>query len=432
MVSPILDPALTGLNNLPSFPPRSSNVANTSFLLGAYLNLLAAGVNAAALTDHVAWVDSVNGDDATAVVGDLSHSFFTVEAAIAAVSSGSLILVQPGTYNLSAGITVPAGVVIRGLSNQNTIIQKLGVTATTTLVTMGESSSIEDITIKLTAAGHQTLTGISFPGTTTATATALNVRVIVDNSTASDGGTSQVIGIRVAATSTPAFGVNPPTIANSVVTVTSAGLGTKRGILLDTSISYMRMLGSIFACLRTGIGAGSYIGAEVNIAGGILALIGGGYNGFSADMSQTAGSLEVLGVQLTNDNANAKGFAVLAASPRFAWGTNGGVASGTRFLYPGTSPESVNEIKIRLANKGIIKSIQVRARIGPGAARVDTYTLRKNGVDTVVTTSLTAAAVDNLNNNVSVAFAATDDLSMQVVTAASSTTVDVTIVVEVY
>lgn len=383
------------------------------------------------LTGNTVWVDAVYGNDATGARGDGGKPFLTVEAAIAVALSGDVVTVRPGTYNVATTLTLPTGVAMRGYSRDNTTIQKLNVTADTTLLTMGESSSIQDLRFRLTSTGHHTLKGVLWSGTTTATAHADHCFVDVDNSTAGDAGTSNVYGVHVTATSTPAR-ITSVASNDVIVNVTSAGLGNKRGVLLDTSVAYFRNESSIYSAVRTGAAAGSYIGGEVNIASGILAMNSGGYEGTSADMSETAGSLEVLGVDLTNDNANGKGFLVTQASPRFTWGVVGALPSGVRYLYPGTANDSANEIFTLLAAKGIIKSLTVYSRIAPGVGHTDVFTLRKNGVNTALAVSLVDTAQSAQILTVSVSFLASDRLSISANTAVGSASDDIVIVAEIY
>jgi hypothetical protein len=397
------------------------------FKLGDYLNNITTG----ALTGNQLWVDAVNGNDATAVSGDFALPFLTVEAALAVAVAGDTVMLRPGIYNPVAGLTVPASVSIVGTTRLTSQIQMLNVVADTTLVTMGEGSSVESVTLLLTSTGHHTLKGVLFGGLTPETAELHDCLVEVDNQTASDLGTSDVAAIHVASTA-PASNSEVQPINDCIGHAHSAGLGTKRGILLDTTASLMRTKNSTFSALRTGAGAGSYIGAEVNIAGGILVLQGGIVEGTSADMSQTAGSLRVSAVDLTNDNANGKGFTVLQSCPRFAWGCAAAPNSGTRYFYVGTAPDTANEVKTRLAAKGILKSLQVRSRIAPSAGHTDTFTVRKNGVDTGITVSLVDTAVSAMIDTVSVAFAAGDDISLKAVTSGGSTTSDVVCVAEIY
>jgi hypothetical protein len=412
-----------------TFPAANAAGALTNNGSGT-LSWTAVAPASSSLTGNMLWVDAVNGNNATAVRGNDGLPFLTVEAALAAALSGDVVMVRPGTYNVAATLTLPTGVALRGYNRDTTTIQKLLVTADTTLLTMGESSSIQDLRIRLTSAEHHTLKGVLWPGTTTATAHADHCYIDVDNSTAGDAGTSNVYGVHVTATSTPAR-ITSVASNDVIVNVTSAGLGNKRGILLDTSIAYFRNESCIYSAVRTGAAAGSYIGGEINVLGGILAMNSGGYEGTSADMSETAGSLEVLGVDLTNDNANGKGFLVTQASPRFTWGIIGVVPSpSTRYLYPGTANDSGVEIFTRLAAKGIVKSLIVRSRVAPGVG-TDVYTLRKNGVNTALTVSLTGAAVSAQILTASVSFSSSDDLSVSV-SSTGGAGADVVIVAEIY
>lgn len=379
------------------------------------------------------FVDAVYGNDAGAAVGNASRPYLTVEAAIAAASAGDLICVRAGTYTLSAGITIPANTSIHGTAHQITVIEMTNVTSDTTLVTMGENSSVNELTFRVTSAEHHNLTCVLFPGLTTSTCLISRCNIEVDNSGASDGGTSDGYGIRIAATSTPVVGEDHACISDCLVSVNSAGSGTKRALFSGTSLSNTRTEHSIFACSRTGAGAGSYIGVEVNFTGSKISMNAGACSGTSADMSQTLGTLEIFSVELTHDNANGKGFTVTQACPRYTWGISGAIPNGvTRFLYPGTAAESANEIFNKMPSKCIVKSISVRARVAPGVGVSDVFTLRKNGVDTAITATLSGTNTSALTTNTSVSFAANDDLSMKIVTGASSATNDVIIIVELY
>lgn len=378
---------------------------------------------------NILLVDAVNGNDATASVS--GSSFLTVDAAIAAATSGQEIHVMPGTYNLSAGITMPSGVSLRGADTGTVFIQMLSVVADTTLVTMGTNTRIEDVTLKLTSSEHHTLKGVVFPGTTTSSAKLRTLVLTVDNSGASDAGTSNVYGVHVAATSTPGRQVSA--IRAVTVSVASAGLGNKRGILADTSACnfYTRDVNTIVT--RTGSGAGSYIGVETNFAGIMLAYDAGSIEGFSADVSQTLGSIELGPVNLINANANALAFTPTVISTAYVFADAGGLPSNaTRFMRPGTDPVAASEIFIRVPKKTVILGISIRAISGPGGALVDTWTVRKNGADTGLAVSLTGAATLNENSAVSVSFAEGDSLSVKVVTAVATGTSDCVITVDVY
>ena len=79
-----------------------------------------------------------------------------------------------------------------------------------------------------------------------------------------------------------------------------------------------------------------------------------------------------------------------------------------------------------------MRAIFVRAVAGPGGAIVDTFIVRKNGVDTAMTVTLTGAQTSNIRDDVSVTFAAGDDLSIRVQTGSGTNTQDVVVQVELF
>jgi hypothetical protein len=220
---------------------------------------------------NTAIVDAVYGNNSTASVG--GSPYLTIEAAIsgitAAGATGKTIWVLPGTYNLSAGITIPDGSSLRGLSVQTVVIQMLGVNADTTLVSMGTNSRVEDVTLKLTSSGHYTLKGIVFGGTTTNDAKLRTSVLTVDNSGADDTGTSNVYAIECngpgATPATPgSFSFN--SLKGSTINVYSNGNGNKRGIIVtNTNVVSTRDLNIYVAKPREPTtSTGSYVGVETN------------------------------------------------------------------------------------------------------------------------------------------------------------------------
>lgn len=379
------------------------------------------------LAGNTVFVDSVNGNDTTGARGDFTKPFLTVAAGLAAAQSGDQVSVLSGTYNLAAGITIPAGVSLRGSDTSGCIIQMLGVGGATTLITMGDNTRLEDATLNLTSSGHHTLTGVLFGGTSNATAKLRTLVINVDNS-AAGAGTSNVTGVLVQATGTPARKVNQIRATTISVTTDAGNLGVVRGVLQDTSISNFSLRDT--NVVVSGIG----IGCEINIASGVLTVLGGMVNGATADVSQTAGTLELGQVVLQNSNANGKTFTALAISSMITFSDPGTLPNNqTRFMYPGCETVTASEIKIRLGRQAVVKSLSVRAITAPGAAKTDTWTVRKNGVDTLLTTSLSGAAqVNNADLTNSVSFASGDDLSLKLVTALNTGTTEAIVVIELY
>ncbi|WP_342602885.1 hypothetical protein [Peribacillus sp. FSL E2-0159] len=79
-----------------------------------------------------------------------------------------------------------------------------------------------------------------------------------------------------------------------------------------------------------------------------------------------------------------------------------------------------------------MKALNVRSVIGPGTSNTDTWTIRKNGIDTPLTVSLTGSQTSTINNNVSVSFQAGDNLSLKVTTSAGTAVSDTVLQVDVF
>jgi hypothetical protein len=369
-------------------------------------------------------VDGTFGDDLTGLRERLDKPFASVSVALAVAQSGDGIFIRNGTYNDS--FTIPDGVCVRGSCIGGVTIQKLGVTANTTLVTMGENSRLEDVALKLTSSGHYTLTGVKFGGTTSATAKLRTATVTVDNSGAG-AGSSDVTGILVQSSGTPGREINA--IRAVTATVLSAGSGKKRGLLSDTTAGNFFSRDSNFVA-RGGTDA---IAIEVNQAGSLIGIVTGVAEGDTADVSQTAGSLELGQIDLIHSNANGKGFTATQISFSVVWADPGGVPSNaTRYLRPGSATMAIAEIKLNVPRKAVIKKLHVRAASGPGAGKSDVFTVRKNGVDTGLTVTLSDTNTIVSDDAVSVSFSANDDVSLKLVTAVASATTDIVCVVEMY
>nr|WP_259455521.1 hypothetical protein [Bacillus sp. PK3_68] len=174
-----------------------------------------------------------SGDDSKGSIG--GSPFKTINGAIAAINAlgatGITILVFPGMYDEK--IVMPPGNSLRGLSLSTVTIRQQNVTANSTLVTMGENTRVEDVSLLLTSSNHVSLVGIAFPGTTSQTAKLRTTSLTVDNSAASTTGTSNVYGVHSYGTGNPLDYVDA--VRSSVVVVRSAGLGTKRALLVNTT-----------------------------------------------------------------------------------------------------------------------------------------------------------------------------------------------------
>lgn len=377
-------------------------------------------------------VDSAFGNDSNGAKN--GPPFRTIQAAVAVASSGDCICLHPGTHTLTAGVTLPTGVNLVSLSLYSVTVQMLNVTADTTLLTMGEGCAVENVSFNLTSTQHRTLKGVVFPGTTSATAKLRLVNITVDNSGAGDGGTSNVYGIHHTGSGAPNDSTNA--VRNSTVVVNSAGLGNKRGILCDSASAgnEISFRDTNVRVSRTGAAAGSYIGIETNHANASISFRTGAVNSaVTADISQTAGTIEVGSTHLHNSTANGLGFQTTLQPNNVIWGDSGGMPSGaTRFFRFGTDAVTANEPAIRLSDQTLVWNLTILAVTAPGAGKTDTWTVRKNGVDTLLVGTLSNAETSKIISNVSVTFSPGDTLSLKVVTAGATAASDIQVTVDMY
>ena len=366
-------------------------------------------------------VDTVYGTDASGQAFPFTYAFKTVNAAIPYLTSGSTLYIYPGTYSLSAGITIPEGTAIRGANVQTSVIQMLNVTANTTLVTMGKNTRLEDLTIKLTSAGHYTLKGIVFGGTTTANAKLRTSVITVDNSGASVGGTSTVIGVECNGTGTlgPAsFSFN--SLKGSTINIFSNGGGTKRGVLVsNTNIVTTRDLNIYVAKPTNTASTGSYVGVETsdtNNTGSIqlrTTTIGtvtptAGQSYTASDILQTNPTtivdptyLASAGIQvgpvtdLVTKTAGGKGFSTYNYPTTIYFGLKDDLKTGDEpaggYLWPGTLVATKNKFPdagipaafYRFQQPAILSGISAFMTIGPGAlnsGHTTTFIVRRTPV----------------------------------------------------
>lgn len=363
-------------------------------------------------------VDTVYGNDTSGAAFPFTYAFKTINAAISYLTSGSTMYIYPGTYTLSAGITIPDGSSIRGASLQTVILQMTGVTTNTTLITMGNNTRLEDITMKLTSAGHYTLKGIVFGGTTAANAKLRTCVLTVDNSTASVGGTSTVTGVEcngTGALSSSSFSFN--CLKGSTVNVYSNGGGNKRGILVsNTNTVTTRDLNVYVAAPTNTASTGSYVGIETadsantgsiqlrsTTVGTVTPTSGQTYT--ASDILQTNPStisdptyLASPGIQigpgtdLVTKNAGSKGFSTYVYGTTIYYGLKGNLTTGNEaagaYMWPGTQaatnhvfPDSGTPAAFyKFQQPGILSGISISLSVGPGTGYTTTFIVRRTPV----------------------------------------------------
>lgn len=350
--------------------------------------------------------------------------FATIGAALAASQPGDVIWVFPGVYNES--IIIPDNRSVVGLSFKEVIIQKTDVTTATDLVTMGENSSLQNVTLNLTSALHVSLRGGVFPGTTSATSSWNNVYLTVDNSGASGGGNSNVYGVQSTGTGFPAFGFS--TLLASSITVNSIGNGVKRGILVNSA--------SGFTINDTNVvmnGGNNSIGAETNNIAASFIATSSNIGGTIADISQTLGSLSITATKLVHSQANGNGFHTASSSGDIIWLDPNPITSGSMlFMGPGTVQSSNTEFFIPIVQPLLVRALAAHAVTPSGGSETTTFTLRKNGVDTVFTVVLVGNQTDNVNASASVHFEPGDTISLQIDTSALAATANVSLLMDLY
>lgn len=378
---------------------------------------------------RVAIVDDINGNDGTGTVN--GPPFKTVQAAIGAVADGDLIWVLPGAYNLpAAGITIPQGVTIHGISRDRVTLQVLNAVANTVLVKMSNRCALRNVSLKMTSNDHVDLTAIEFGGTSADMSRVSQFRIDIDNRNAA-AGTSDIYGIRSFGTGQPPLDEN--VLINGEIFIASTRMGDKRGVISDTSANTLNAHDLVVSVTRpTGPVQGSYIGVEVS-GNGTVNLRGCVIQGETADVSRTVGDLMLQNTYLVNNNANGLGFTALLAPAQVLMADQNAIQTNvTRYMRPGTAAASVSETRIR-APRMLVRRMSVRAQTGPGANRTDTWTLRKNGADTALTVGLTGNATSGSNEAMSVPYNGTgDDYSIKVTAANNSNTSDYVVALEVY
>ena len=136
-------------------------------------------------TGNVVWVDAVNGNNATGLVGRIDKPFLTITAALAAASTGQTVLLCPGTYtDATINASSKPGVSIIGIDSMNCVLQPT-LTNGVAFFTPGASATYGHFAIKYNATGTvANAYAINLTGTVNATSHFEEITVI-DSSTGS-------------------------------------------------------------------------------------------------------------------------------------------------------------------------------------------------------------------------------------------------------
>ena len=353
------------------------NTSSNSIILEEYVGSGSAALSLPVL-GNVARVDQVYGNDSLGSIG--GYPYQTINGAVNAVTSavnsgvgptGSSIWVMPGTYNLSTGIVLATGSALRGMNTQTVAINMLNVTGPTTLVTMGPSTRLEDVTLNVsTSTGGVPITGIRFPGNTSTTA---KLRTAVVNATSTapySGNGGNVYGILSDGTTT-----NPNILSSSIairaatINVSSSATGTIRGIAVTGPCQFSIRDTIVYATGPTGPTGTSTIGVEAANTGSFVLLKTSSIFGSSSDISQAASlttgytgtTIQLSATDLLSANAGPNGFTVNTEPNQIYFsiiggnGSAGNISAGTYFLSTGS--QNANQLIAAAGSPGFGISI---------------------------------------------------------------------------
>jgi hypothetical protein len=328
------------LRNIPisSTPPLNTQVLSYDSVSGSWKP--SNGIPGLAHFGNVAVVDIVGGNDSTASIN--GNPFLTIQGAINASVAGTTIWVMPGTYNLPAGITLKSNTSLRGISLQGVIIQMTGVVTDTTLITMGTSTRLEDVTLNLSSASDVNLTAIYFPGSTATTAK-VRVCLINVNSTVPTL-TKTICGMfSDGSTTNPNIVLSTNAVQRTTTNVTgnlTSGSGKIRGWYFTGALQFSVRDTVIFA--NGGVGSNT-IGVETINTSSLIIIKTSTISGTYYDIRQPSGltiqnsGIQLCATDLVNANADDNGFQSNIDTGHLIFSILGNIGNSTHYLLPGTS-----------------------------------------------------------------------------------------------
>jgi hypothetical protein len=390
-------------------------------------------------------VDQINGNDATGAINGLP--FQTVNAAMTYMATlvlppdGVTCWILPGTYILTAGITIPATCAMRGLNTQTT---RIGWAAsvpggTATLLTMNDNTRLEDLTLTLSSTSVTTnLVGVTLPGTAGDTAKLRTMVLNVTNAGVATGSTTNVYGVL----SPGASALNPADFAlnftrGCTVNVSSNGGGNKRAILVSgPNTLSLRDTNFYVAAPTDPLSTGSYVGAECNNNLGQAAFrscsisgptTAGGYTG--SDVLQTLPAARDTygisigpGTDLIHRTTQGTPFALTTTPAILAFSINATLAAAPRYLWPGvlSSGGDATEVFFRFDRLVLIQGMSINMRVAPGAGHNVVFTVYRSatglggsGVATAMTVTVSDLNTTGINLTSAVTFNAGEYIALR-------------------
>jgi hypothetical protein len=218
-------------------------------------------------------------------------------------------------------------VTVRGVSAPSVFIQKSSVTSSTTVVTMGTNTRLEDVTVNATTAtAGITVTGVYFP---TGTQQVAKVRTSVISVTAIANATCYGV---LSSGSSSLTNNSADAFRACTITVNSSGSSPTRSIYVDGSNRIAFRDTNIYSG-----GAGTdCTAAEINDASGVLQIKTSSLNGSIRDIARTNGVLLLNAVDLVNGTTDGNSFTTSTANGILQYGIVGNIDAGTQYMLPGT------------------------------------------------------------------------------------------------
>ncbi len=366
-----------------------------------------------------------SGGSTTPVPG---QGYSTVESALASAIAGQVVFLCPATYTLSGPITIPAGVSIQGFEKTKCIISYTSTTSET-MITLSSNTSISNLTIEhICSTNAIDISTIAITGTN-------NVNSLISECVITGYHNSILTGgIKLVNITATGVYTDPSifTIKNCDMTVNSSTTGVNRTIH-HTGSGTISIDSSQLSCVRSSGTGTNFIGAENTT--GTLTITNSLLSGFTADISETGGSIRLgKSTVLNSPSANAKAFTILGGGWDWSFGDPATLANGTNYLYRGSSQMTANEVQYRVNKPSVLYGMYLNARLPAGVGNSTTITVRKNGVDTAATLALSGTATTATLSSVSVGFNSNDLISLKIVNVGSgmNTTQDIVAQLDFY
>ena len=457
------NPTLSSVGSAGTYGSSSVVPVITTDSKGRVTNVSSANINSYAFPKlgKTAIVDATNGNDTTGQVN--GAPFLTIEAAISYINTNSLtgvtIWVAPGSYALSAGITIPSTCAIRGSNTQTTLITLSASNpgGTVYMVTMGENTRLEDINLSLTSSNATTnLVGIRTPGSTSNTSKFRTGVLTVNNSGLAVGTSTNVYGILDDGTgylNAASFSFN--FTRGVTINVFSNGGGAKRGIIVsgENDITFRDTNIYVSAPVDSS-STGSYVGVETTVA-----LASAQFRTSSISGPTTAGSYtgsDILqttpgtgninygiqlgpGCDLINKTAGGRPFTTYVTPTTLVYSLRGHAPTGTAYLWQGVQTNSdATEIFYRFQQKSIVQGISVNMRVAPGSGHsvIINILKRVNGAGSSSSTSfsvtISGTSKSGSQYDTSVDFAQFDYMSVQIIGSSHNSATDIVVEIDLF